>query len=232
MRRFRVSIAALLAGIALFAVSFTTLIYPSPLVANAYHTLTLGILTIGILGAIYSRGRRRAFWVGFSTCGWAYFLAVFGPEPISHVGPNLVTESILDIIYPHTIPRSVAGAALIRPPAPQAAPVSRLAMMTNWPGMISEKVILTEGLRGGGPPFVPPTPWEIWTTPDRATQSIQKSPRMFRRIGHSMFCLLFALIGGYAARRFRSRACVVAFRRSNRLQNFPRTRSTTQHPRT
>ena len=199
MRRLRVSIAALLGGIALFGVAFTALIHPSPLWGNTFYSLTLGTLTIAVLAAIYGRGRRRAFWVGFSTCGWAYFLAIFGPEPISHAEPNLVTTAILEILYPYTIPRAVPGSAQAQAPAPLIASARRVAKTHGDGGT----VILTGAFGGGGKaPVVPPTPWEIWTTSDRTMMFNQARPKVFRKIGHSMFCLLFALAGGFLTQRF------------------------------
>jgi hypothetical protein len=35
------------------------------------------------------------------------------------------------------------------------------------------------------------------------TQFNQSSPKMFQRIGHSVFCLIFAMFGGTLTRRFR-----------------------------
>jgi hypothetical protein len=197
MRRFRISIAGLLVAVALLGLAIAALIYPSPLVANAFFSMTLATLTIAVLAAVYHRGAKRAFWVGFSTCGWAYFLAVFGPEPLSHVGPGLVTTTILNIVYPYTVPSAVAAAAL--DPIESSTPSAQLYRRV----VHDRQVILTGGFGAkSGPPVPPPTPWEIWTRPDRMTQFNQSSPRMFQRIGHSLFCLIFALIGGALTRRF------------------------------
>jgi hypothetical protein len=180
-------------------VAIAALVYPSPLAANAFHSMTLATLTIAVLAAVYHRAAKRAFWVGFSTCGWAYFLVVFGPEPLSHVGPGLVTTTILNIVYPYTVPSSVATAALA--PVGPSAPATRfiLRAVKDRP-----KAVLTGGFGVlTGPPVPPPTPWEIWTKPDRMTQFNQSSPKMFQRVGHSLFCLTFAMIGGTLTRRFR-----------------------------
>jgi hypothetical protein len=199
MRRFRVSIAVLLTGIALVGVTLAALIHPSPLWGNAFYSLTLGTLTIVVLGAIHSRGRRRAFWVGFSVCGWAYFLAIFGPEPISRVQGELVTTSILEICYPLTIPKEAPGP--VQGPAPAPPPTAgpkRLSMSSAERG----RVILAGAFGGGGnAPVAPTSVWELWTMADRVIGPAWDAPRSFRYIGHSIFCLLFALIGGYAARR-------------------------------
>jgi membrane protease YdiL (CAAX protease family) len=199
MRRFRISIAGLLVAVAVLGVAIAALVYPSPLAANAFHSMTLATLTIAVLAAVYHRGAKRAFWVGFSTCGWAYFLAVFGPEPLSHVGPGLVTTTILNVVYPYTVPSTVAAAAL--DPVGSSTPSARLYRRVVRDGA---KVVLTGGFGVlTGPPVPPPTPWEIWTRPDRMTQFNQSSPRMFQRVGHSLFCLIFAMIGGTLTRRFR-----------------------------
>jgi hypothetical protein len=213
MPRIRLSIATLLAGIALFGVAFTALIHPSPLWGNAAYSMTLATLTIAVLAAIYGRGPRRAFRVGFSTCGWVYFLAIFGPEPLSNFGSNLVTTAILDIFYPYTTPRIGGGAALT--PARQLydevvddGSIILAGAFGGGPAVpppVRETLMaqrVRAGAFGGVPAVPPPTPWEIWTKPDRTTRFKQSSPLIYRQIGHSMFCLIFALIGGVLTRRF------------------------------
>ncbi len=213
MRRFRVSIAGLLAGIALLGVSLAALVSPSPLWGNAFYSLTVATLIIAILAAIYRRDARRAFWVGFATLGWAYHLAYHGPAPLSDVGPNLVTPAIFDLIYPFTIPREapavVAGGTYPQPwliPSPFTE-ANTTPWVTNWspdaqgswPG-----IVLLTGASGGNPTTLPvPTAWEIWTTPDRTTQMNQASPRYFQMIGHSLACLTIAGLGGLLTRWLR-----------------------------
>jgi hypothetical protein len=201
MRRFRISIAGLLGTIAVLGVAIAALIYPSPLAANAFYSLTLGTLTISVLAAVYHRAAKRAFWVGFATCGWTYFLAVFGPEPLSHVGPGLVTTTILNVLYPYTVPEADASTVLapVSPPNPRGNIVIRSVRPRG------ARTVLTGGFGVlTGPPTPPPTPWQVWTKPDRMTQFNQSSPKMFQRIGHSLFCLIFALIGGVLTRAFRA----------------------------
>jgi hypothetical protein len=198
MRRIRVSIAGLLVGIALLGVSLAALLHPSPLWGSVFYSLTLGTLTIFLLAAIFKRGPSQAFWIGFCSCGWAYFLAIFGPDPIAQLGPNLVTTAILDISYPFTIPREEVGASRISaPPYPTSLRTST-ARTARGGG-----TIILAGAFGGNPPATFPTPWEVWTKPDRMTSfNNSTSPKMYRRIGHSIFCLLFASLGGFMARRF------------------------------
>ena len=46
-------------------------------------TLTLAILVLFSLGAIFWRERRRVFAIGFAATGWLYFLLVFRILPTS-----------------------------------------------------------------------------------------------------------------------------------------------------
>ena len=137
-----------------------------------------------MLAAVYQLAARRAFWVGFSACGRCYFLCVFGPEPLSSIGQARVTTAMLDIIYPYTVPATAATAALDLGDSPMpSAHFVRRSMAPHGP-----RVVLTGGLGVlTGPPVPPPTPWQIWTRPDRMTQFNQSSPRAFQRIGHSLF---------------------------------------------
>jgi hypothetical protein len=198
MRRIRVSIAGLLIGIALLGVSLAALLHPSPLWGSVFYSMALGTLTIFLLAAIFKRGPSQAFWIGFCSCGWAYFLANFGPDPIGQVGPNLITTAILDISYPFTIPREEVGTS--RNPAPPS--LNSLETRTARTSRGGGKVILA-GAFGGNVPATFPSPWEVWTKPDRMTSfNNSTSPKMYRRIGHSIFCLLFAFLGGFMAQRF------------------------------
>ena len=67
------------------------------------------------------------------------------------------------------------------------------------------RVILTGGF--AGPPPTPISAWDIWTMPDRGAGGelvaggfLLMSPVTFRRIGHAIFCLLIALVGGLLTR--------------------------------
>jgi len=204
MNRFRFSIAGLLAFTALLGVVLATLTHPAPLWGSGFLSLTLATLMIALLAAIYRSGRRRAFWVGFATCGWSYFLLLWGPAPISNLGPNLVTTAIIDILYPWTVPATAGQAA--SGPADREDPPTKLAR-TNFGGSI----ILAGAFGGGGFPMAPPpTPWQVWTTSDRAQMQmgppgalvIRTSPLPFRLIAHSLLCLMAATIGAIAARYF------------------------------
>jgi hypothetical protein len=60
--------------------------------------LTCGILTLGVVGAIYRQGTRRAWWLGFSLFGWGY-MALWGFWSVGG-WPDLPTTPVLEILGP------------------------------------------------------------------------------------------------------------------------------------
>jgi hypothetical protein len=73
----RFSIGGLMGFVVIVALGFGGLKAASPLWASACYSLAFVALIAGVLLAIQLRGRHRAFCVGFSVTGWAYFAMVF-----------------------------------------------------------------------------------------------------------------------------------------------------------
>src|SRR5437879_6102675 len=101
MRRFRLSIGGLMMVIVLLGTAFAALRSPTPLWANGWFSLTLAALTLAIPAAVYRCGERRAFWVGFATCGWVYFVLSMAPWFQSEIGFQLFTTTLLDLLAPY-----------------------------------------------------------------------------------------------------------------------------------
>jgi len=104
MRFARFSIADLLAAVGLCAVSLACLINASTPWASAVLSVTLAALVLSVIGVIYRRGERRAFWAGFAICGWAYMTLSSGPWFNTSLRYQLVTAKLLDWAYPLLIP--------------------------------------------------------------------------------------------------------------------------------
>jgi hypothetical protein len=186
MTRLRFSIGALMGAIVLLGLGLAALRYPNKLWASFYFSITAAVLVFAALGAVFRRGLPRAFWTGFSICGWLYFLVAFAPWLEGQFYPYLLTTAILDLIYSHV-----------------AAPEQTAVALQSGQ--------FVYGLAGGfgGPPPVPEHPWVFWTGMDNAASQFSVSnnfdllrSKPFQMIGHSFFALLFAYLGGVSARRF------------------------------
>ncbi len=179
----RFSIAALMGFVFVFGVGLAAFRYPSKLWASFLVSIALGAMVVGLLGAVFHRGLPQKFWAGYAICGWLYLLMNFGPWFDDHVSPYLFTTAFLDLIYPHV------------------AAVEQTAMV---PG---KNVYGLAGGFGGG--FELPGSWGHWTAIDGAPQGfgavnnfVFLRPQSFHIIGHSLFALVFAYLGGITARRF------------------------------
>jgi uncharacterized membrane protein YtjA (UPF0391 family) len=100
MRRFRVSIAGLMAAILVAAVGFAALRNASAWWCSVLFTFTLALFLIATVGAI--RGEDKAFWLAFALFGWGYMIASYEPWSKLHgtTPPSLVTTGLLNRLYP------------------------------------------------------------------------------------------------------------------------------------
>jgi hypothetical protein len=205
MRLPRFSIASVLAVIAILAVALAALRSPSYLWANVTFSLSLGALVLAIINVVYGREAGRAYWLGFSLCGGIYFAVCSIPGLRDSVCPRLVTEVVFDFLYPQLSPATT--------PAPGVINVTT----TGTGGSVGQMLVTYRLAVNGGPGSVTPPsspsmpPWAAWTEPDRSvgvgyqigTVSLRSS-EAFRQIGHSMFTLLVAVLGGtFARHRYR-----------------------------
>jgi hypothetical protein len=106
MRFARFSVADLLVTIGLCALSLACLIYASTPWATAVLSVALASLVLALIGVIYRRGERRAFWAGFAICGWTYLILSCSPWFIPFPRSQLVTSKLLEWAYPILIPKA------------------------------------------------------------------------------------------------------------------------------
>ena len=200
MRLPRFSIGSLLAVIAILAVALAALHSPSCLWANVTFSLALSAMVVGIVNVIYGREAVRAYWLGFLLCGGIYFSLWSIPGVSDTFCPRLVTEVVLELLYPHLVPE-----------VPKSSSVT--IVTGNETINADESMLPTEGASVYVNPTsvlvtqFPMSPWIAWTEPDRVlvpivgpTAASYHSPAAFRQIGHSMFTLLVAVLGGWFAR--------------------------------
>lgn len=210
----RFSIAGLIAVVGLFGIGFAALASPSALWAGAVVSLNLAMLVVALIAAIERRDPvRRAFWTGFLIAGGIYLIAARGGW--LDAGNELVTTAALDILY-----------AQIAPPAPSGgmggmgggSGMMGGFMGGGFPGGMSGNstgmgmgMSMGSMMPGMGGP-APTTRWREWARPNRTTvQSVGPGfpqvswvvPRTFLHIGHSIFSLIFGIMGGFLARWYR-----------------------------
>jgi hypothetical protein len=190
MRR-RYSMTSLVLVVVIFSLGFVALRTASELWTTGTITLTLITLGFGVLGAVFRRGRKRAFWVGFVLFATCYVALAFGhskPEGI------LVTVGLLDNVGKR-----------IHPPSLEYVHVNLKNGYEDPMGMTREQAEsqLAE--------------WKAkWASGDGNTlnpnglivkqridvKTTQTTHENFQRTGHALISLLFAMIGGIGAEFF------------------------------
>jgi cbb3-type cytochrome oxidase subunit 3 len=97
MGRLRFSLAKLLAAVLVIAVCLAALAGATDLWAGAAWTLVLVLLFVAIVGVLYSRDGRRAFWCGMAIFGWGYLACGLAPNTVRR---PVLTSSVLRYLYP------------------------------------------------------------------------------------------------------------------------------------
>jgi hypothetical protein len=216
MRLPRFSIASVLAVIAILAVALAALRNPSYLWANATFSFVLGALVVAVVNVVYGRNAGRAYWLGFSLCGGVYIAVCTVPGLRDSVCPRLVTEVVLDFLYPVLAPEPTLSAPawnLVVSAPGQASPPTQATFSLTQDPYSFQNVQFNGGLTSLVSPSPPTTPWAAWTEPDRTVgvgyrigPVSLRSSEAFRQIGHSMVTLVVAILGGtFARRRYRNR---------------------------
>jgi hypothetical protein len=116
------SLRFLLIGMAGFAVVCASMVYPEPLVGDLFYTFGLLAIAFAAIAAIYFRGSRRAFWVGFLILFAGYYshsvwpgeirstFALFqGSAGMNFPAQGLVTTRLLSGAYESLHPDNRSG---------------------------------------------------------------------------------------------------------------------------
>jgi hypothetical protein len=177
LKRFRFSIASLLALVLIVAVGLAALHASTDAWDGGVFALILLTLHTSALLAVHRRGRERAFWMGFTLFGSAYLLASLVPS----VESRLPSSRGLAYLDSKLVDRVIA---------------------VNWawtsiapPGNPSQKIVFTtnEGTRAqNGQATV-----QLWDATSMPRAGSKGSTENFVRIGHSLLAFLMALVGGH-----------------------------------
>ena len=174
--RFRFSLRELLGFTALAALGCGGLLHPSEYADSFAFTFTVIALFVAVLGAIAKRGSARMFWLGFAVAGWGYlWVAHWADEDHPYfAGWQLQTSGPL-------LTTKLLRAACVRLHPPPAPPGPGTGMFSVAPEQSNV-------------PFAPTL--LVGANSVVSAVSYESTVTAFMRIGHSLWTLLIAYLGG------------------------------------
>ena len=183
--RVRFSLRQLMALVAFVAIGCGGLIRPSVYLASLIFTGTLLVLLVAILGAVGRRGPARVFWIGFAIAGSGYLWLAHWADEESY---TVSTDWRLQTSGPLFTTKLLRLAHGALHPAPQGNPGGR--------GFFAVPL---------EPTLAPVFGQMRIPNPNSAAAAATYEAELgaFMRIGHSLWALLFAYLGGQLARYFR-----------------------------
>ncbi len=177
MRRFRFSVAGLMAVILVLTIGMAALRDPTPLWASTIFTAAVVLFAASLLGAMAHRGVPRFSWAGMAVFGWVYLITSFGPWPGNSVGPPpLLPSALLDQFQEYIVSDGKAQYSTI--------------------GMYIDYYKSTSGVRGTGTQLAAQPPG-VYKTVDVI---------VYMQTGHSLGAMLFGILGAFAGRFFAARS--------------------------
>jgi hypothetical protein len=192
MRTPRFNIATVLAVILVLGVGLAGLRESTDLWESGLLSGTLFILLISILLAIHRTDKRRAFWLGFALFGWAYL----GLSLVQPIESRLVSTKLLASLGSKTPRQNSFGLAYFDYDNDGSVDIfvanhsqQNVLYRNNGNGTFQD-VTASAGLS----PAVKLS--NIWAGPVGPTGTTEN----FVRIGHSLFALLAAFLGGQLSR--------------------------------
>jgi hypothetical protein len=181
MRLPRFSIAGLMALVVVAAVGVAALRFANELWAGVLLLATVGIFGAAILGIVHRRDGKRAWWQGFALFGWGYFALALGPWFHAAIAPSLPTTTGLTALF-----------AKLHPSPPQVGWVAYSD--TSWTSTATAPGTAPAITSGTAPPASMTSTITLWMP--------SPSPDHFLRVGHCLWALLAACVGGLIGRAF------------------------------
>lgn len=182
--RFRFSLRQLMALVVFVAIGCAGLVHPSRYLASAIFTLTVMALFVAVLAAVGRKGPRRAFWIGFAIAGWGYFWAAHWADETSYF--DIQTRWKLQTDGPLLTTKLLRLAHTALHPGPEPTGGGFFSV----PGVPIDDV--------GRPISLPLAQYSVQPRPP--PRDYEATLNAFMRIGHSLWTLLFAYLGGLLTR--------------------------------
>jgi hypothetical protein len=173
-RTIRFSIAGLMGVVLIVAIGLAALRSGSEIWAGVIFLTTCGVLALSIVGIFCRRDAERAWWLGFALFGWGYMALAFWPWGTSGVH-RLPTSAFLEWLDVKLNP-STRGASI----GPAAGGMGSTINSSGVQGGMYSVLVATTaggfgGAGGGG------------------------AGQPFEQVGHCLWALLFAIVGGTLA---------------------------------
>jgi WD40 repeat protein len=184
MRRFRFRIGTFLTLIIVLSVGFAALRESDDTWDSEIFTLTLGALLVSILLAIHRSEKKRAFWLGFALLGAAYL----GLSLVPSIESRLITTKALAFLESRISDRPIVISGRVwdtwsRNLGQNNQSINSTSIAFSPQGNLvasgNQGVIRVWDVSGGNP-------LGTWSG----------TAENFVRIGHSLFALIIALVGG------------------------------------
>jgi hypothetical protein len=182
MHRIRFNIGNLLTIIFVLGVGFAGLRESNELWDGGVFTVTLGVLLISILLAVHRTESRRAFWIGFALFGGVYL----GLSLVPTIESRLITTKTLAYLDSKVPGRSTVLYNVVNTGTGYGVGNNRITWAVG--GIRSANA-------GGGQAML----WDAAT--GKLLSGRSGTTENFVRIGHSLFVLLMAWLGGQLSRR-------------------------------
>lgn len=199
----RYSLATLCLALLYVSVACAALVNATPLWQSVAITMAIAVMVAGTLAAVYWRERAREFAIGFAVTGWIYFILAY--TTVVPIRSQLITQMANDALYAAIHEQQAVGpyAVSVRMLQTPSGPVTTQSLVYTAPPAPAE-VPLTLPQPAPAPlaaaPVMqlPPRPVAITAPPVDAYS--------FGNIGHSIWVVLVACLGGAVAQLFSRRS--------------------------
>jgi hypothetical protein len=195
------SVRSLLVAVTIAAVGIAALLNANHWWEAGTWLVALGLLGSGILLCIYRRGEQRAYWLGFVIFGGLYLGLVLITSLVSQYHDMLPTQ-LLHLAYDQVIPDE-ARSEYTQPPPALLPATTAVTTAYTYQVLATPQ---TGAVTYAPPPSIVPAPPTVayanplsaspYLTPNWAPNPSFVSPHKFISIGHSLWLLLIAAIGG------------------------------------
>jgi hypothetical protein len=209
MKRFRFRLGTLLLIVLLVGVGFAALRESNEIWDSSLFSITIGALLISILLAIHRPERRRAFWLGFALFGSVYL----GLSLVPSIESRLITTKVLAYIdskVPRSMPAGFAYADFDNDGTMDLYVVNQAqpnAVFVNKGNGTFQDVTATVGSSPVNQAAGSDTLY-LNNTARLLVRGSVGTTENFMRIGHSLFALTLAFVGGQLSRCLQSRRLV------------------------